>query len=866
MEKIICEKCKNAYLQKNEEGYFCSSCGMFHPMSEENLLLGIHYYKEGSLKESADYLMKAIVNDGSNYKPLLYKALGDGFSFDEDTTSISSVYEQIIFAGELVPDSDFPKFLEIANDETEKLERAFAEIHINAFEAADAEKIKSVVSLILKIQEEAKSFRSKLADLADAYNKRNGNVLVYNLSKCFFVTPEKANEIGHKKLNKIKSDIASHTVFTGILTTDIRNLEIYYRCIVMFFQKSKDKYDFLMGNAENFVTLASVLEEGNYTSITGTASTSEKLKISAYSFFEESLKGEEEIDEEVKTVVLLTEEAVEDTPAEATEPDFEVQDIEATEPEESIEVQDVEVQDIDSDSQDVAVVEVEEIEISTDVETEEVQETEIIEEPTIETTSNDVDFAHTAPQETLVNEPVLEADTVTELPNTSTEFGDIFNSNESIEATADENTTEEEPIIPQNHKTKEFTINISETNELGSEDADATDASEQEEFEPLETPEEKERRVRKERYKKFKGVNTETAEFQSLAKKFDPARKNDPNRETTIVPKKNNKKKVLIGVIIFIVAVIAVNAVRFLPGFIAETKYNSALELMEEKNYTAAIAKFQELGEFQESEEKIKECKYLNALALIDSENYTQAKTLLQELKGYKDDIETKIQVCDYAIAKDYLESKKYDEAKKLFESLKNYGDSKDMVKECSYQKAVSLIESKKYEEAIEILKTIKKHSNASEKINEAKYLYVTENLTAENKTTVAYLKELAKINYRNSLDLKTELLGASADTSLKFFVNTSSTDLETSLESVSHTRSAYFHIIALDDTYYGERLTVKYTTQYNYTWSNTVTLSKDNTSTVVIYPPTDTSNYSVTFSVSTADGENLGTQKITIS
>ena len=47
--------------------------------------------------------------------------------------------QKIIFAIELVPDSDFPMILEIANDEMEKLELALAKIHINAFETADAE-------------------------------------------------------------------------------------------------------------------------------------------------------------------------------------------------------------------------------------------------------------------------------------------------------------------------------------------------------------------------------------------------------------------------------------------------------------------------------------------------------------------------------------------------------------------------------------------------------------------------------------------------------------------------------------------------------------------------------------------------------
>ena len=867
MEKIICEKCKNAYLQKTEEGYFCSSCGMFYSKAEENLLLGIHYYKEGKLQESADYLMKAIVNDGSNHTALLYKALGDGFNLDEDSSSLEDVYEQIIFACELVPDADFPKFLEIANDEAEKLELALAKIHVNASEAADAEKIKSIVTVILKIQEEAKKFRNKLADFADAYNKRNGNTMVYNLSKCFLVTPEIADEIGEKKLNKIKSDIASHTVFTGILTTDIRNLEIYYRCIVMFFRKNKAKYDFLMKNAENFILLAELLEEGNYTSIQGTAATAEKLKITAYSFFEESLKGEPDDDEEsTKSVIIIAEEPEEITEEAAQEEiqieveDIEAETVEATEEATETVVEEVEIEEVNLQEEATVIEEI--TELTDDVEVEEVTE---IEEAT-ETEAEEVaqtSFQDTPVQFHDVHDPILEADTVQDLPNTNVVIGNIFDS----EASENENAQEESPFNYEN------TENAPETEEAekaeASEDDEALEkaqAAKTQEYPEL-SQEEQDDIARHERFKEITVVDTEKEEFKELARKFDRARKNDPDRETTLTPKKkSNKAKFIIPVVILIVAIIVVNAIRFVPGFIAETRYNSALELINEKNYTEAIEILTELGEYEDSQEKIKECKYQNALLLIDAENYTDAKALLGELKGYNADIETKIQICDYSIAKQYLEKGKYDKAQELFTALKDYGDSKDMIKECSYRKALSLIEGKKYEDAIKILSDIKKYSDSKEKINEAKYLYVTENLTSDNETTVKYLKELAKIKYRNSADLKQELLGASSDSALKFFVNTSSTDNETSLDSVSHLRSAYFHIVALDETYYGERLTLKYTTQYNYTSTSYVTFSQDNTSAIVVYPPTDTSGYTVTFSIQTSDGTTIGSQRITIS
>ena len=866
MEKIICEKCKNAYLQKTEEGYFCSSCGMFYPKAEENLLLGIHYYKEGKLQESADYLMKAIVSDGSNHTALLYKALGDGFNLDEDSVSLEDVYEQIIFACELVPDSDFPKFLEIANDEAEKLELALAKIHINAFETADAEKIKSLVTVILKIQEEAKKFRSKLADFADAYNKRNGNSMVYNLSKCFLVTPEVADEIGEKKLNKIKSDIASHTVFTGILTTDIRNLEIYYRCIVMFFRKNKAKYDFLMKNAENFILLAELLEEGNYTSIQGTASTAEKLKITAYSFFEESLKGEPEYDEETtKSVIIIAEESeevIEETPQEEIQ--IETEDVEAEATEEVAETEEiVEIEEVNLEEETTVIEEITEITDDTEIEevsevVEETTETEEIKEP-------ETSFKDTPVQFHEVHDPILEADTVQDLPNTDVVIGNIFESNSSVT----ESTQEESPFNYANNETAPETTTETEENTDSSEDDEALEKAQTaktQEYPEL-SQEEKDDIARHERFKEIKVVNTEDENFQKLARKFDRVRKNDPDRETTLTPKKKgNKAKIIIPIIIVIVAIIVVNAIRLVPGYIAETRYNSALELIENKNYTDAIEIFTELGAYEDSQEKIKECKYQNALLLIDAEEYSEAKALLEELKGYNTDIETKIQICDYSIAKQYLEKGKYDKAKELFTALKDYGDSKDMIKECSYRKALSLIEGKKYEDAITILSDIKKYSDSSEKINEAKYLYVTENLTSDNETTVKYLKELAKIKYRNSADLKQELLGASSDSALKFFVNTSSTDTETSVDSVSHLRSAYFHIIALDETYYGEKLTLKYTTQYNYTSRSYVTFSEDNTSAIVVYPPTNTSGYTVTFSIQTSDGTTIGSQKITIS
>ena len=234
------------------------------------------------------------------------------------------------------------------------------------------------------------------------------------------------------------------------------------------------------------------------------------------------------------------------------------------------------------------------------------------------------------------------------MPNTNLSLGNIFG------VTSSDNTIEPETETVDN-------IEATTTEEVSDEDLEASKTAKTQEYPEL-SQEEQDDIARHERFKKIKTVNTETEEFQKLASKFDRARKNDPDRETTLVPKKNNKPKIFIAIAVIVVVIIAINAVRFLPGFIVETKYNSAIELQENKNYSEAIIKFEELGDYEDSQKRIKECKYQNALLLIEAEDFSGAKGLLSELKGYNTDIETKLQICDYSIAKKYLEKGNFEE------------------------------------------------------------------------------------------------------------------------------------------------------------------------------------------------------------
>ena len=75
MIRIICTKCKNAYLQKNNEALVCPGCNEVFPESEENLLLGMQYYNENNLSEADNCLMKYIVKNGAEPRAIFYKVL-----------------------------------------------------------------------------------------------------------------------------------------------------------------------------------------------------------------------------------------------------------------------------------------------------------------------------------------------------------------------------------------------------------------------------------------------------------------------------------------------------------------------------------------------------------------------------------------------------------------------------------------------------------------------------------------------------------------------------------------------------------------------------------------------------------------------
>ncbi len=824
MIRIICTECKNAYLQNKDGNLVCPSCGATYDREKENLLLGVQYYNEENYTEADNCFMKHIVKNSLEPLSIFYKSLCDARNFDEDTVSLQDTYKKIINAFDDVSDEDFPKFIALANDETEKIEKLLSESHIRLFADADAEKIKKQVEIILNIQNEAKTFRAALAALVADFNQRSPRKISAKFSDCFFVESAIAAEVGDIKYHKICDNVASHTVFTGILTNDIKNLEIYYRCIVMFFQKSYDKYKFLLEQSEKFTKLAEMLELGQYNTIKGTGAVADKLKSISYDFLQESYKEhfDEQIDMQTETVVIIEPEIIEE-PETVEEPAQEIIEDVVEDSVESIEetpeiaeVEEAPEEDVSAEEEIIA----EEIEVVS----EEPEAT--AEEPAEIESSDEISEEIVAPEEDIIEIEVEEASEEIEA-----EVIDISSTAE-IEEVCVEETVEEA---------------VEETAEEAIEEDTVIEI-------PVDSPEAE---------AAVKEMVSEEVAFEKI--EADEAVINgDDQKDAAVNLKKKKGHKVLILFILIIVLAGVFAGYKYAPGLINDYKYDKAVALADSGKYSEAITAFKELGEYSDSQEKALECEYNHALKLEEDGKFAEAKLVFENLGNYGDS-STRAQACAYSEAKDALENKNFKVASKLFMELGDYGDSKEMVKECSYQNALSLIENKEYKSAIEILTAIRKYSDAKDKILEAKYMFVTDNFDKKNKTTVKYLNELTTENYRNSAELRKELLGSSEVMSddIKSVVNYSATDIETSLTQLDNTKPIYFHAVVGDKSLYGKTLTLKYTTAFGYTQRKTVVLSESDNVAVMSYPATQYKNYTVEFELLDSNGQKIAGQKI---
>ena len=192
------------------------------------------------------------------------------------------------------------------------------------------------------------------------------------------------------------------------------------------------------------------------------------------------------------------------------------------------------------------------------------------------------------------------------------------------------------------------------------------------------------------------------------------------------------KKKVLFGItagVLLIAACILLTLFVFIPN----GKYNDAVALMNEGRYEEAIAAFEAMDGYKDSNDMIEECcnreSYDKAVNFANAGEYEKAISVLKTLSGYLDS-DQKIKEYGelfnseaYQKAMSLLESKEYLKAKSIFDTLSGYSDSDKKALECMelwnkdvYDEASKNMEKGEYESAIALFEQIKGYSDSDQK------------------------------------------------------------------------------------------------------------------------------------------------------
>ena len=186
-----------------------------------------------------------------------------------------------------------------------------------------------------------------------------------------------------------------------------------------------------------------------------------------------------------------------------------------------------------------------------------------------------------------------------------------------------------------------------------------------------------------------------------LPPQYAPAQTDAPEKPA----KKKKTVKILLAILLPLL-LIAGLAVLTITYILPSLKYREADRLVKEEQYEEAIEKFEELGDFKNSADRIEDIydeRFDKACDLEDDGEYEEAIAEFEEIKRERKKSKDHIMNCQYQLAKELLADGKYEEAEKAFEELGDYEDCADMICECQYVKAQDLFQQGKYEDALNI-------------------------------------------------------------------------------------------------------------------------------------------------------------------
>ena len=206
--------------------------------------------------------------------------------------------------------------------------------------------------------------------------------------------------------------------------------------------------------------------------------------------------------------------------------------------------------------------------------------------------------------------------------------------------------------------------------------------------------------------------------------------KKQENRLQEEANKRNKKtKKAALMIVIALVLIVAALIVLF-TVILPNKHYKEAVELYNAGQYEEAIAAFETMDGYRDSETRILDCKYGIAEDYFNAGEYDQASLMYHLLNGYRDS-KARIEACEtaikdqkYDVAVALYNTGKYDEAITAFETMDGYRDSKAQIEACEtaikdqkYTAAVEMFEAGQYEAAIVSFAALNGYKDSAERI-----------------------------------------------------------------------------------------------------------------------------------------------------
>jgi tetratricopeptide (TPR) repeat protein len=212
--------------------------------------------------------------------------------------------------------------------------------------------------------------------------------------------------------------------------------------------------------------------------------------------------------------------------------------------------------------------------------------------------------------------------------------------------------------------------------------------------------------------------------------------------EDRIAAEKAAKKhKLTMTIVIPTVAACIAFVIVLFAVILPNQKYKAAVKLYENGEYEEAIAAFEALNGYKDSEAQIENCKtamqdreYDAAVALYNEGKYEEAYTAFALMDGYRDSAaqmeacKTAIKDQEYDAAVALYEAGKYEEAIAAFDALNGHRDSTEQIVRCEtaikdrkYNSAMDFFNNAQYEEAIDVLSELNDYKDSKTQIEACK-------------------------------------------------------------------------------------------------------------------------------------------------